>query len=576
MTAQDAPEIQTATHILDDAWAELRKSLFVQQQRGEPLTQIPDLSLAEAQRRSEVGKRLLDRLNSLDPGILPYDLRLSLRVLRFRAATWAKEADFYWYVIDPLGVGFFGMFLPTAYCGGFLLNYVHRQLSRHSFNDEADRDRYRELILDYARLIDAFTERTSGQAERGIRMPKAQIIAGRRLVQSLLDRAPQHLGVVAAGKDSVPASGTLEQEISQLIASRVQPAFARLLETLSEQYYLRAPDHVGIGQYPEGRAIYEQLVKLHTTLDLTPEALHRTGLERMAEVRADMEAICKQPRGKEHEPTFLTRIAEDPRWRATTGDAVRTVFQRYMDRLSPHLPDLFERLPKSPFTVEPLPEALQSAMTYGYYEGPGRVCEPGTYFFNAAHLTTRPLISVGALAYHELVPGHHIHFASQLENQSLHPLRAHSFVNAYNEGWAEYAVALASELGMFERAEERYGRLTREAHGISRLIVDTGMNVLGWSLEQAREYLRTHTEMSELEIASESLRYAADLPGQALAYKVGDRVILELRARMQKALGPHFDLRKFHTCILGPGALPLPDLSWHVESEIGRFAGKPS
>jgi len=215
-------------------------------------------------------------------------------------------------------------------------------------------------------------------------------------------------------------------------------------------------------------------------------------------------------------------------------------------------------------------------MTFGYYEGPNRPGEPGTYFFNAAHLTRRPLISVGPLAYHELVPGHHVHFAGQLENESLHPFRAHSFVNAYNEGWAEYAVALAAELGLLELPEERYGRLTREASGISRLIVDTGMNVLGWGLEQARAYLRTHTEMSEGEIASETLRYSSDLPGQALAYKIGDRVILELRNRMHAALGAQFDLRRFHACILGPGALPLPDLAWHVDAEIAGLSGNAS
>ncbi|HKU17055.1 MAG TPA: DUF885 domain-containing protein [Steroidobacteraceae bacterium] len=549
--------IETATQIADAAWAELRKSVFVQQLLGEPLTQIPDVSFAEAQRRSKVGRSLLDRLDALDESTLPHDVRLTLRVVRFRAATWAKEADFYWHVIDPLRIGFFGMFLPTAYCGGFLLNYVHRQLAWASLDDDSARRRYLALVRDYARLIDAFAERTAGQAERGMCMPRPQILAARRLVQSLGQRALENLSAAPS------KAGCLEKEVALLVAEVVEPAFGRLLEALAEPYYSRAPDSVGMSQYPGGREIYQQLVRLHTTLDITSEALHAKGLERMAEAEAEMQAICARARAP-----FPSRLQDDPQWRAATADGVHAAFQRYTDRIQPHLPNLFERLPRSPCQYAPLPEALQSSMTFGYYEQPRQAGTHGTYFFNVANMTQRPLIRVGPLAYHELVPGHHIHFASQLENESLHPFRSHSFVNAFNEGWAEYAITLAEELGMFEQPEEQYGRATHDAALISRLVIDTGMNALGWSLEQARDYLREHTQQTEEEIVSETLRYSCDLPAQSLAYKIGDLVFLELRDRMRAALGDEFDLRKFHSCVLGPGALPLSDLEWHVDSVI--------
>jgi uncharacterized protein (DUF885 family) len=194
--------------------------------------------------------------------------------------------------------------------------------------------------------------------------------------------------------------------------------------------------------------------------------------------------------------------------------------------------------------------------------------------FNASNMTKRPLFNIGALTYHELMPGHHLQIATQHENpQGLHPLRAHSFVNAYVEGWAEYAAAFAGEIGMYELPEERYGRLEMDAFLTSRLVVDTGMNVMGWSLERGREYMRAQGRLPEVEILTESVRYSCDIPGQALAYKLGDREIFAMRERMRSTLGARFNLKDFHRTILGPGALPMLDLDWHVDHETARLQG---
>jgi uncharacterized protein (DUF885 family) len=162
----------------------------------------------------------------------------------------------------------------------------------------------------------------------------------------------------------------------------------------------------------------------------------------------------------------------------------------------------------------------------------------------------------------------------QNESASLHPFHRFSFVNAFNEGWAEYAATLAGEIGMYEEPEERYGRMVMDAFLSCRLIVDTGMNALGWSLEQAREYMRHHSGMAEAEILSESLRYSCDLPAQALAYKLGDVEILDMRERMRSSLGQGFDLRDFHASVLGMGALPLPELRGHVERATRGVTGR--
>ena len=211
-------------------------------------------------------------------------------------------------------------------------------------------------------------------------------------------------------------------------------------------------------------------------------------------------------------------------------------------------------------------------MTFGYYEPPGPANPSGAYVFNAANLSRSNLSTIASLNYHELVPGHHLHLALQYENQALPAFRQWCMPTAYVEGWAEYSVTLAEEMGMFEHPAEQFGRLVNEAFLTSRLVVDTGLNALGWSLEQARDYMRTNSFFPETEIRSETLRYGADIPGQALAYKLGDRAIMMMREKMRKRLGDAFDIREFHDIVLGSGAMPLPILADAVDARTDALA----
>lgn len=568
--SSDTRSVKQALGIIEDAWRELRRRPFVQLRIGVVPTRLPDVSWDEAQRRSGVGRSLLRRLDGLDVSALPHDFALSLRLVRYRAQTWSQEADWYWVVVDPSGMGSFGLFLPTAYCGGYLLNLVHNQLASLTFRCSADIDQYLALVADYARLIEQFTERTAGQAIRGIYMPRVQVQQARRLLTALkagvraaVDVAPQRLAAVAT-------SG-LKSELESRISRRIERAFDRALEGLSEAYFSSAPENVGIGQYEGGRELYAELVKLHTTLDLSPDQVHARGLERMTQIETAMSGIRAEMGFAGDGPAFLTHLRQQPRWRAETVEGVTALFQRYIDRIKPRLVEFFWTLPNSLYGVAPLPEALQESMTFGYYDPPGRDRSEGRYLFNSANLTQQALFNIGALIYHELVPGHHLQLATQQENDRLHALRTHSFVTAYMEGWAEYAAAFAGEIGMYALPEERYGRLVMDGFLSCRLVVDTGMNVLGWPLERARDYMRTHSGMPNAEILTESVRYSCDIPGQALAYKLGDTQILALRDRMRTVLGTRFDLKDFHSAILGPGALPLSDLEWHMEHEIERL-----
>jgi len=556
--------------IIEDAWGELQRSLYVQLRTGHFSTRLPDLSLEEAQRRGAFGEQLLVRLSRLPEQQLPHELAISLRLVRFRASTWANEGKWYWHVIDPLGTGCFGVFLPTAYCGGWFLNTVRSRLATFAFTQLGDADRYLGLIADYARLIDQFTARTSGQAQRGIYMPKVQVLQARGLL-SAYRRSAEGAITVASDRYDLPSYEGFAAELKQRVRNQIEPAFDRAIVLLSDEYMRSAPDEVGMHQYSGGSDLYADLVKLHTTMDLTPEEVHARGLQRMERIEQSMRQIEADLGFENDTVRFRESLANDPKWRATDEEAITAVFTRYIERLKPRLGEIFFALPESSYSVAPLSEALRGSMTFGFYDPPIRERKEGIYYFNPKNLTKKPLYDLGTLTYHELMPGHHMHFSSQLEDRSLHPFRMNSFVNSYVEGWAEYAATLAGEIGMYEQPVEQYGRLTMDAFLTSRLVVDTGMNAIGWSLEAAREYMRIHSGMSEAEISTETIRYSCDIPGQALAYKLGDTEILSMRQRMSDGLGKHFNLKEFHASVLKPGALPLTDLAWHIDLETERL-----
>jgi uncharacterized protein (DUF885 family) len=223
-------------------------------------------------------------------------------------------------------------------------------------------------------------------------------------------------------------------------------------------------------------------------------------------------------------------------------------------------------LPQAPFDVQRLAPELEPGMSYGYYDPPPVPGKAGIYRYNGSNLDTRMQLNAAPLIFHELVPGHHFHLARQAENDSLPVLRRHAIsFTCFNEGWAEYAAGLAEEMGLYEDPYDLYGWLSHQRFVAQRLVVDTGMNALGWTLQQGRDYMQAHTLESEAQIATDTLRYASDLPAQALAYRMGFLRIRELRGRARHKLGDAFDIRRFHEAILGEGALPLAVLEQSVE-----------
>jgi len=552
-------------------WSEMAAFPLSPVAAGRTVDRLPDVGLANAARRSALGRQVLDIINRIDARALPRDQWLTLEVARWTAARWAREEEWYWLLFDPSGKGFFAMFAPTAYAGGYLLGLVAGIFRSFVFAEPGDGDRYVGLVRDYVRLVRQLVDRTAGQAERGIYLPEPQRRQSLPLLRGLSEAAPATL-LPNAVRIAGPAFEEISERVKSVIVEEVVPVFAAFIALLEDPTYVAScPTNVGLGQYPGGREAYADLIRINTTLDLDAAQVHALGRDRITAIRAEMTALLAEIGFAGSIDNYLEQLMSDPTWRASGDAEIKAVFQRYIDRIEPHLEDNFTFRPKAGYGVAPLPAALSEGMTYGYYAAPKPGQADGLYVYNGANLAKKPVNGVGALTYHELVPGHHFHFSTQSESERLHPLRQHSFFNAYNEGWAEYAATFAGEIGMYQEPEERFGRLVSDAFLTCRLVVDTGLNVLGWGLEQGRAYMRDHGFLPDGEIQSETLRYACDIPGQALGYKLGDTFLLEARERMRAALGEHFHVRKFHDAVLEPGALPLPILELHLNAEIERL-----
>ena len=556
--------LELALAAIEDAWSEVRDGVFVAVSLGQPVARLPQLNESAAIASASRAQAVLERIRQISTDALPADVANTLALARATMHRRAHSGRWWWVVFDPMEIGFWALYAPTAYGGGFLLNQVNRLMASAPLAQPGDIDRYLGLIEDYARVVRQLDERTRGQAERGIHLPRVQLEQAVRLVQGLWDGAA---AVLVRGDDKV-----VRERIRARVTAVVDPAFDAMHAWLADPQRLKdAGNAVGMSELPDGREVYAELVAQHLTCDVAAEEVHDLGHKRLMRIRADMQAIADEL-GEPDARAVLSRMASDPGWRADSPEGVAAHFERYIARMAVRVDDVFHFQPQAGYGVAPLPESLSAGMTFGFYDKPGGEQPQGRYLFHAENLQRQHLANVAALTFHELVPGHHTHFATQLENACLHPLRKNALLNAFNEGWAEYAATLAGELGLYREPEERFGHLLMDAFLTTRLVVDTGMNAMGWSLGQARDFMRAHAFISEAEILTESVRYSCDIPGQALAYKFGESFLLRQRELMRDALADRFDIRDFHDVVLRPGGLPLTEVSANVSRAIAASA----
>jgi uncharacterized protein (DUF885 family) len=356
--------------------------------------------------------------------------------------------------------------------------------------------------------------------------------------------------------------------LAKAVRDEVRPSFVRYLKFLESDVLPKArpQEKPGIIHVPGGREAYARMIRVHTSLDLTPEELHQTGMKEVARINSELVELGGKVFGTRDRKEIQKRLRTDPALYFNTRDEVAEKAEEALDRARRALPRWFGRLPKADCEVVRMEEHEEKHSTIAYYRGPAEDgSRPGRYYINTSEPQTRPRYEAEALAYHESIPGHHLQIAIAQELEGIPEFRKNSGVTAFVEGWGLYAERLSDEMGLYSSDLDRIGILSYDAWRACRLVVDTGMHAMGWTRAQAIDFMVDNTELAENNIVNEVDRYVS-WPGQALAYKTGQLEMMRLRQEARRRLGGRFDVRMFHDVLLGSGAVPLKALRQLVDA----------
>jgi prolyl oligopeptidase len=358
----------------------------------------------------------------------------------------------------------------------------------------------------------------------------------------------------------------LRAEATDVIEDTVIPAYRKLDDYFNETYLPAATESIGLSQLPNGSAWYEHQARSYTTTRLTPDEIHRIGLDEVKRIRDEMMAIIREVEFAGSFQDFLEHLRTDPQFYFDTPEELYQEYLATSKRIDPELVNLFGKLPRMPYGVKPIPDSIAPNTTTAYYNRPAADgSRAGIYYVNLYKPEVRPKYEIEVLSVHEAMPGHHLQIALQQELGDVPMFRRFMGFTAFVEGWGLYSERLGYDLGLYKDPYSRFGQLTYDMWRAVRLVVDTGMHYKGWTRQQAIDFFKDNAAKTEHDIVNEIDRYIA-WPGQALAYKIGQLKILALRERAEVELGDKFDIRAFHDELLGAGALPLDLLELRMDS----------
>ena len=351
-----------------------------------------------------------------------------------------------------------------------------------------------------------------------------------------------------------------------LIENKINPAYKKLHDFLKDDYLINSRDSIGIKDIPNGKEYYEFLARFYTTTDLTPEEIHNIGLQEIKRIRSEMEEIIRQVNWDGDFGSFLNYLRTSPRFYYDNGEDLFNAYLIMSKTIDPLLPKIFKEFPRAPYGVKPIPAESAPFTTTAYYNSPspGR---PGYFYANLYKPESRPKYEIPVLTVHEAVPGHHFQISIAQELENVPTFRKYQGITAFVEGWGLYSEELGEYINIYDDPYDKFGQLTYDMWRAIRLVVDTGMHYFDWSRQDAINLFLENSAKSQLDIENEVDRYIA-WPGQALAYKIGQLKILELRNKSEELLGDKYDIKDFHYEVLKRGSLPLDLLEFYIDKWI--------
>ena len=556
--------------LLDEEWeARLREAPLLATSVGDHRydDRLPSVAPADLQRAADRQRATLQRLQAIDGAGLDVPDRISYDML-------AREMR------DDVADHDFGAWrLPINADSGFHTGFA--ELPRYTtFTTTRDYRNYLARLRAFPVYVAAQIANMREGLRTGFTLPRVVLDGYDVSIRTHVVEDPEKSVFYAPFRAFPP--GVPEADRSALLAEAraavmdgAVAGYRAFLDFMVHEYIPKTRTTTAAADLPRGREYYAHRVRHFTTLDVTPEEVHQIGLSEVARIRGEMQEVMRQAGFTGDFAAFLQFLRTDPRFYARTPEELLKEASFIAKRMDGKLPSLFGRLPRLPYGVEPVPAHLAPKYTGGrYVPAPVGGTRAGTYWVNTYALESRPLYVLEALTLHEAVPGHHLQIALQQEMEGVPPFRRVAEVGAFVEGWGLYSERLGLEAGFYQDPYRNFGRLTYEMWRACRLVVDTGLHALGWSREKAMDFMAANTALSLHEVRTETDRYIS-WPGQALAYKMGELKIRELRRMAEKELGPRFDVRAFHDAVLANGAVPLPVLEERIRAYVAAVPSGP-
>ena len=549
--------------LLDEIWDfELRVTPLLATNVGDPRGQdcLADDSLEGIKKRHEKRTDFFQRLIAFEPSSLPEISQIDHELTRLRLKTQLDHDDYEAYL------------MPINNREGFHISFpeLPRVMNPRSV---ADFENYISRLLDFSRYTDQQIQLMRLGIKRRLTQPAIIMRDSANQAEAQVVGEPKQsrfytIAREAANKTVKPEDWTkLSDSIENAIRVSVIPSYAKFARFLRDEYLPACRGTISASALPRGRDYYQNQIERFTTIRVTPEQLHQTGIDENQRIRKEMNDIREAVGFEQNLTAFLEHLRTDPKFYPATGEELMKEAALILKKADGRLPELFGHLPRIPYGLREIPAYVAPQTTSAYYWPPSTDgTRGGVYYLNTYNLSARPLYQLEALSMHEAVPGHHLQLAIQAELTTLHPMSRESNLNAFIEGWALYSERLGKDLGFYTDPYQEFGRLSMEAWRASRLVVDTGIHWFGWTRDQAINYMENNTALSKHNIVAEVDRYIG-WPAQALSYKTGELAIRRIRTDAEDRLRDQFDVREFHDRVLEAGAIPIPML----ESRISQW-----